>query len=212
MLANEQVIQGRCERCGTLVERRELTQWFFKITDYAQRLLDDVELLTDWPERVVTMQRNWIGRSEGAEVDVHDRGDRRGGHGLHDPARHAVGRDVLRVRGRAPGGASAGRAGRHLATRSSRWSARREQTSLVDREAADTKEGVFLGVHAVNPVNGERIPCYAAPYVLMGYGTGAIMARAGARPARLRVRACARHAVRVVVQPADGAAASTATR
>ena len=68
VLANEQVIQGCCERCGTQVVRRELTQWFFKVTDYAQRLLDDVELLTDWPDRVVRMQRNWIGRSEGAEV------------------------------------------------------------------------------------------------------------------------------------------------
>ena len=68
VLANEQVVQGRCERCGAVVLRRELTQWFFKITDYAQRLLDDMDELTDWPERVVTMQRNWIGRSEGAEV------------------------------------------------------------------------------------------------------------------------------------------------
>ena len=68
VLANEQVIQGACERCGTLVERRNLTQWFFRITDYAQRLLDDAEELIDWPERVLTMQRNWIGRSEGAEV------------------------------------------------------------------------------------------------------------------------------------------------
>jgi leucyl-tRNA synthetase len=68
VLANEQVIQGCCERCGTPVERRDLTQWFFKITDYAQRLLDDVQELTEWPERVITMQRNWIGRSEGARV------------------------------------------------------------------------------------------------------------------------------------------------
>ena len=68
VLANEQVIQGACERCGTMVERRDLTQWFFKITDYAQRLLDDEDQLERWPERVLTMQRNWIGRSEGARV------------------------------------------------------------------------------------------------------------------------------------------------
>ena len=68
MLANEQVIEGRCERCGTLVEPRRLKQWFFKITDYADRLLDDFDLLESWPENVVTMQRNWIGRSEGAEA------------------------------------------------------------------------------------------------------------------------------------------------
>ena len=68
VLANEQVIGGACERCGTMVERRSLAQWFFKITDYAQRLLDDVDVLVEWPERVLTMQRNWIGRSEGASV------------------------------------------------------------------------------------------------------------------------------------------------
>ena len=70
MLANEQVINGACERCGAPVVRKDLTQWFFKITDYAQRLLDDMAgARADWPERVLTMQRNWIGRSEGAEVD-----------------------------------------------------------------------------------------------------------------------------------------------
>src|SRR6185312_13191033 len=148
VLANEQVIQGACEQCGTPVERRELTQWFFKITDYAQRLLDDVELLTDWPDRVVTMQRNWIGRSEGAEVTF----------AIEHP-------DVQRL-------AELGGTWRDVEP----LVRKAQQTSLVDREAADTKEGVFLGVHAVNPVNGERIPCFAAPYVLMGYGTGAIMA------------------------------------
>ena len=70
MLANEQVVAGRCERCGAEVTKRELTQWYFKVTDYAQRLLDDMEPLADtWPERVLAMQRNWIGRSEGAHVD-----------------------------------------------------------------------------------------------------------------------------------------------
>ena len=68
MLANEQVIDGRCERCGTEVEARNLTQWFFKITDYADQLLDEMDLLESWPDRVLTMQRNWIGRSEGARV------------------------------------------------------------------------------------------------------------------------------------------------
>ena len=73
VLANEQVIDGHCERCGALVESRVLAQWYFKITDYAQRLLDDMALLEDWPERVLAMQRNWIGRSEGAEVLFHQR-------------------------------------------------------------------------------------------------------------------------------------------
>ena len=117
VLANEQVIAGACERCGTMVERRDLTQWFFKITDYAQRLLDDMETLEAWPERVLTMQRNWIGRSEGARVTftIEETGD--DGRDLHDAPGHAVGRHVLRVRGRAPAGQAAGRAGRHVERR-----------------------------------------------------------------------------------------------
>src|SRR3954452_11339268 len=103
VLANEQVIAGRCERCGALVEKRLLTQWYFKITEYADRLLEDMAGL-DWPERVLLMQRNWIGRSEGADVAfqiegrdgrLQDGGPRGAGHRLHDPPRHAVRRDVL---------------------------------------------------------------------------------------------------------------------
>src|SRR6187200_1961122 len=203
VLANEQVIGGACERCGTPVERRELTQWFFKVTEYAQRLLDDVELLTDWPDRVVTMQRNWIGRSEGAEVTF-----------TIDETGEDV--TVFTTRPDTLWGATFFVFAvehpdvRRLAEVGGTWAEveplvrKAQQTSLVDREAADTKEGVFLGVHAVNPVNGERIPCYAAPYVLMGYGTGAIMAV----PAHdERDFAFAREhgiEVRVVVQPVEG--------
>ena len=97
VLANEQVVAGRCERCGAEVTKRELTQWYFKVTDYAQRLLDDMEPLADtWPERVLAMQRNWIGRSEGAHVDFAIAGPRGAGHGVHDPARHPVRRHLLR--------------------------------------------------------------------------------------------------------------------
>ena len=101
VLANEQVIDGRCERCGTLVEARQLEQWFFRITDYADRLLDDLDTI-DWPEHVKTMQRNWIGRSEGAEVTFRceELGHRL--PGLHDAPGHAVRRDVLRDGARAP--------------------------------------------------------------------------------------------------------------
>ena len=108
VLANEQVIDGACERCGNAVEVRMLEQWFFKITDYADRLLEDFELLESWPQRVITMQRNWIGRSEGAEVVFHvpRAADRL--PGVHDASRHAVRRHVLRARAgasrpRAPG-------------------------------------------------------------------------------------------------------------
>ncbi len=96
VLANEQVIDGHCERCGALVESRTLAQWYFSITDYAQRLLDDMALLEDWPERVLSMQRNWIGRSEGAEVLFHQRDLERLDQRLHDAAGHALRRDVLR--------------------------------------------------------------------------------------------------------------------
>ncbi len=175
VLANEQVVQGACERCGSMVERRDLTQWFFKITDYAQRLLDDVDTLVEWPERVLTMQRNWIGRSEGAEVTftIAETGEEMTVFTTRPDTLWGATFFVLAVEHPAVRG---------LAELGGTWAQveplvrRAEQTSLVDREAADTKEGVFLGVHAVNPVNGARIPCFAAPYVLMGYGTGAIMA------------------------------------
>ena len=175
VLANEQVINGLCERCDTPVVRRDLTQWFFKITDYAERLLTDAEELAGmWPERVLTMQRNWIGRSEGAtvEFEIAETGD-----GVEVfttrpdtlwgvtffvfAPEHPL---VLRL---ADAGGSGARA-RELLDRL-------QATPLTNREQAESREGVPLGVHAVNPVNGERVPCYVAPYVLLEYGTGAVM-------------------------------------
>jgi leucyl-tRNA synthetase len=204
VLANEQVIQGCCERCGTKVERRELTQWFFKITDYAQRLLDDVELLTDWPDRVVTMQRNWIGRSGGAEVTftIDETGEEVTVFTTRPDTLWGATFFVFSVEHPSV---------RHLAEVGGTWSdveplvRQAEQASLVDREAADTKEGAFLGVHAVNPVNGERMPCFAAPYVLMGYGTGAIMAVPAHDERDFEFARAHDLPVRVVVQPADAA-------
>ena len=111
MLANEQVIDGRCERCGTVVEKRDLEQWFFRITDYADRLLDDLETI-DWPPHVVTMQRNWIGRSEGAEVKFHCEAAGHRLRGVHHPPGHAVRRHLLRHGPRAPGRAEAERLAR----------------------------------------------------------------------------------------------------
>ena len=175
MLANEQVIQGNCERCGTPVERRDLTQWFYKITDYAQRLLDDMELLTEYPERVITMQRNWIGRSEGAEVTftIQETGEEITIFTTRPDTLWGVTFFVFAVEHPAV---------RRLAEMAGTWEQVRplvdaaRGTSLAERGEADTKEGVALGVHAINPVNGESVPCYVAPYVLMEYGTGAIMA------------------------------------
>ncbi|MGE5225658.1 MAG: leucine--tRNA ligase, partial [Planctomycetaceae bacterium] len=200
VLANEQVIQGACERCGTMVERRELTQWFFKVTDYAQRLLDDVDLLTDWPERVVTMQRNWIGRSEGAEVTftIEETGEEVPIFTTRPDTLWGVTFFVFSVEHPAV---------RRLAELGGTWDQvaplveRVAATSLADREAADTREGVFLGVHAVNPVNGERVPCFAAPYVLMGYGTGAIMAVPAHDQRDFEFARAHDLPVRVVIQP-----------
>src|ERR687884_182841 len=165
VLANEQVIDGRCERCGTPVEARQLEQWFFKITDYADRLLDDLATVS-WPEHVVTMQRNWIGRSEGAEVVFRcesagtdytvftTRPDTLFGATFFVMAPEHP--DVLKL------------------------SDSPEVREYVNRSIAETPEqrgdearektGVPLGRTVTNPVNGEEIPMFVADYVLMEYG------------------------------------------
>jgi leucyl-tRNA synthetase len=171
VLANEQVVDGRGERSGALVEQRQLEQWFFKITDYADRLLEDLETI-DWPQNVVTMQRNWIGRSEGAEVVFHcdaldtdypvftTRPDTLFGATFFVMAPEHP--DVLRLNDSPEV--------REYVRRALAESA--EERGEEDRE----KTGMALGQTVVNPVNGERIPVYVADYVLMEYGTGAIMA------------------------------------
>ena len=175
VLANEQVIDGRCERCGTPVEIKQLEQWFFRITDYADRLLDDLDGI-HWPEHVKTMQRNWIGRSYGAEVAFHcpeldidypvftTRPDTLFGATFFVMAPEHP--DVFR-----------------LAEGTEHEQAVHEYVNHVARETpeerGDTereKTGIPLGRTVINPVNGERIPMFVADYVLMEYGTGAIMA------------------------------------
>ena len=175
MLANEQVIDGRCERCGHEVEVRQLEQWFFRITDYADRLLDDLDEI-DWPAHVKTMQRNWIGRSEGAEVTFRNeelgidypvfttRPDTLFGATFFVMAPEHP--DVFRL----VEGTEQEQAVHAYVNQVLTGSA--EDRGDADRE----KTGVFLGRHVVNPVNGERLPMYVADYVLMEYGTGAIMA------------------------------------
>ncbi|MFB9473201.1 leucine--tRNA ligase [Nonomuraea salmonea] len=175
VLANEQVVAGRCERCGADVIRRELTQWYFKITDYAQRLLDDMEQLTGWPERLLTMQRNWIGRSEGADVLFEI-------EGRDEPVQVYTTRpDTLFGATFFVVAADAALAD-EIVTDEQRpafeaYRAEVARLSDIERLATDKeKTGVFLGRHAINPVNGERIPIWAADYVLSDYGHGAIMA------------------------------------
>lgn len=179
VLANEQVVGGVCDRCGAEVTKRELTQWYFKITDYAQELLDELDnLAPTWPERVITAQRNWIGRSEGAHVDfvVEGRGEPLTVYTTRPDT--LFGATFMVVAADAPLAAE-------LVTDEHRsdFEAYREEVRRatdIDRLASDRpKTGVFLGRHATNPLTGTRIPVYAADYVLADYGTGAIMAVPG---------------------------------
>ncbi|MCW2878415.1 MAG: leucyl-tRNA synthetase [Sphaerisporangium sp.] len=175
VLANEQVVAGRCERCGAEVVRRELTQWYFKITDYADRLLDDMAQLEGWPDRVLTMQRNWIGRSEGADVRFEI-------EGRDEPVTVYTTRpDTLYGATFFVVAADAPLAEEICAPEQlpALEAYRTEVAKLSDIERLSTdkeKTGVFLGRYALNPVNGERIPVWAADYVLSDYGHGAIMA------------------------------------
>ena len=174
VLANEQVHDGRCERCGAEVEPRLMEQWFFRTTDYAQELLDDLERI-EYPESIAARQRNWIGRSEGAEivfripeldVDVPvftTRPDTLFGATFFVLApEHELVAQVLERSERAD----------ELRDYVRRAAAKK----TAERAAAEEKTGVFTGLHAVNPANDERIPVYVADYVLTDYGTGAIMA------------------------------------
>jgi len=175
VLANEQVIDGRCERCGTVVEARQLEQWFFRITNYADRLLDDLDTI-EWPQHVKTMQRNWIGRSEGAEVTFAcpelgvdypvftTRPDTLFGATFFVMAPEHP--DVMRL--------AAGTA--HEADVRDYVNRTLSEGTEERSDNERTKTGVPLGRSVVNPVNGERIPMWVADYVLMEYGTGAIMA------------------------------------
>jgi leucyl-tRNA synthetase len=177
VLANEQVINdGHCERCGTLVQKKTLTQWYFKITEYADRLLEDMKQLEgNWPERVLLMQRNWIGRSEGADVQF-------AVEGRDEPVTVYTTRpDTLYGATFFVVAADAPLADELCAPEQREaFEAYKEQVSReseIERQSMDReKTGVFLGRHAINPVNGERIPVWASDYVLAGYGHGAIMA------------------------------------
>ncbi len=171
VLANEQVKDGRCWRCNTLVERKQISQWFMKITDYADELLEDIDRLGGWPESVKTMQRHWIGRSEGVELEF------------------AVPQaEPLRVYTTRPdtlmGVTYVAVAAQHpLALQAAAGNPRLQQfiddcqKQTTAEAALETmeKEGMPIGVDAIHPVTGEAVPVWAANFVLMGYGTGAVM-------------------------------------
>jgi leucyl-tRNA synthetase len=200
VLANEQVVAGVCERCGTPVVRKDLTQWFFKITDYAQALLDDMELLPGWSDRVLTMQRNWIGRSEGAEVDfeVAETGEKVTVFTTRPDTLWGVTFFVFAPEHpRLEELAKAGGTWDEVAVMRDRLQA----TPLTSREQAESREGIPLGIHAVNPVNGEKVPCFVAPYVLMEYGTGAVMGVPGHDQRDFEFAKEHGLEIRVVIQP-----------
>ncbi|MGH8952512.1 MAG: leucine--tRNA ligase [Acidimicrobiia bacterium] len=178
VLANEQVVDGACERCGTPVEKRNLAQWFFKITDYADRLLDDLEPLDDWPDRVRTMQRNWIGRSEGARFRIAVRDMEKTFDVFTTRPDTVFGMTFCVL---APEHPLVERLieGREHEDEAREYIARAARETEIERLAEGDKTGVFTGRFAVNPVNESPVPIFIADYVLMGYGTGAIMAVPG---------------------------------
>ncbi len=179
VLANEQVVDGHCERCGAEVTKRALTQWYFKITDYAQELLDDLDVLAPtWPDRVINAQRNWIGRSEGAHVDFVVEGRDEPLTVYTTRPDTLFGATFMVVAADAPLAVELVTDGQRAALEAYREAVGR--TTEIERQATDRpKTGVDLGVTALNPVTGTRIPVYAADYVLADYGTGAIMAVPG---------------------------------
>jgi leucyl-tRNA synthetase len=177
VLANEQVVAGLCERCDNAVTKKKLNQWYLKITDYADRLLDDMDQLEGkWPDKVLTMQRNWIGRSNGFEVKFEIEGEADPVtiyttrlDTLHGATFMVVAADSAYAARLASGGSIEGEFRKYLDSV--------KAASDIDRLATDRpKTGVFLNRFAINPANGERIPIWASDYVLADYGTGIIMA------------------------------------
>ncbi|MBP5313630.1 MAG: leucine--tRNA ligase [Eggerthellaceae bacterium] len=186
VLANEQVTEGECWRCHGAVEKRDLTQWYFKITDYAQPLLDDLEQLGGWPERVRQMQANWIGRSEGAEIDF-VMCDKEG-----NAPQNPYPQDIVTVFTTRPDtlfgcsffllspeykGLKEMVAGTEYEKPVNDLCEAAAKVSAVERAQGDReKHGVFTGRYVVNPVNGEKVPVWVADYIVADYGTGAVMA------------------------------------
>ncbi|WOP20244.1 leucine--tRNA ligase [Raineyella sp. LH-20] len=176
VLANEQVVQGHCERCGAAVTKRKLNQWYFRITDYAQRLLDDMaQLEGHWPDRVLAMQRNWIGRSEGAYVDFAVEGHDGPVTVFTTRPDTLFGATFFVV---APESELADQicAPQQRAAFEEYLEATKRISDIERQSTERPKTGVFLGRYATNPVNDEKLPVYAADYVLADYGTGAVMA------------------------------------
>ena len=176
VLANEQVVNGKCDRCKDTVGKKDLEQWFFRITKYAERLLGDIEKLPGWPEKVKTMQQNWIGKSEGVEVDFKIDGDDKtlriyttrpdtiyGVTYMVIAPEHALVRELIE--------------GTKNESECLEFIEKMQFLNEIERTSTETtKEGVFTGRYVINPLNGEKVPLYIANYVLADYGTGVVMA------------------------------------
>ncbi|MGA0061719.1 MAG: leucine--tRNA ligase [Candidatus Planktophila sp.] len=177
VLANEQVVAGLCERCDSAVTKKKLNQWYFKITDYADRLLDDMEQLEGkWPDKVLTMQRNWIGRSQGANVNFVIEG-RTEPVTIYTTRPDTLFGATFMVVAADSALAAELAAGTPVEAEFNDYLEKIKAASDIDRLATDRpKSGVNLGRFAINPVNGEKLPIWASDYVLADYGTGAIMA------------------------------------
>ena len=201
-IANEQVVDGKCERCGTEIERRQMTQWFFKITDYAEELLEKLPSL-DWPEKTKLMQKNWIGKSVGGEIDFElesgndkitvftTRADTLFGVSFVVLAPEHALVDVITTP-------------EHRAEVDAYRKKAAAQSDIERQSTAREKTGVFTGAYCINPINGEKVPVWIADYCLATYGTGAVMGVA-AHDERDYVF-CLKHGlnVREVVAPKSG--------
>jgi leucyl-tRNA synthetase len=176
VLANEQVVGGSCERCDSVVNKKDLEQWYLKITDYAERLLNDLDTLDGWPEKVKTMQKNWIGKSTGAEIDFDVEGyDKKikvfttrpdtvyGVTYMVLAPDHEYVKELV--------------CGTQYEKEVEVFAQKTSKMTEIERTSTDTeKEGLFIGKYAINPVNGKKVPVWIANYVLSDYGTGAVMA------------------------------------
>lgn len=176
VLANEQVVQGACERCDSTVIKKDLEQWYFKTTHFAEELLQDIDTLDGWPEKVKTMQKNWIGKSTGAEIDfILDETDKKitvfttrpdtiyGVSYMVLAPEHTLVKELV--------------ANTEYEKDVDAFVSKMHTMTEIERTSSDTeKEGMFIGRYAINPINGRKIPIWIANYVLSDYGTGAVMA------------------------------------
>jgi len=174
VLANEQVEQGRCWKCDSKVEEKELTQWFFRITDYAERLLEGLDKLEEWPQNTKTLQRNWIGKSQGVEIDFTIKGTNEKISVFTTRPDTIYGVTFMAI---APENKLIRRLNMDEKHRRKveEYAQAARQKSEIDRTAIGEKDGVFTGVYAVNPLSGEKVQLWVADYVLATYGTGIVM-------------------------------------